>query len=51
MYIDKLYNIVNKYNNAYHNTIKTKPINVKSSTYINLEDNKEDLKFNGDNHV
>ena len=31
MYIDKLYDIVNKYNNAYHSTIKMKP--VKSSTY------------------
>ena len=29
-YIDKLDDIVNKYNNTYHNTIKMKPIDVKS---------------------
>ena len=34
MYIDKLSDIVNKYNNAYHSTIKMKPADVKSSTYI-----------------
>ena len=34
MYIDKLYNILNKYNNTYHNTIKMKPVDVKPSTYI-----------------
>ena len=26
VYIDKLGNIVNKYNNTYHNTIKMKPV-------------------------
>ena len=31
-YIDKLDDIVNKYNNTYHNTIKMKPIDVKSIT-------------------
>ena len=34
-YIDKLDDIVNKYNNTYHSTSKIKPVNVKSSTYIN----------------
>ena len=34
MYIDKLDDIVNKYNNTYHNTIKMKPFDVKSNTYI-----------------
>ena len=33
--IDKLDDIVNKYNNTYYSTIKMKLINVKSSTYIN----------------
>ena len=33
VYIDKL-DIVNKYNNTYHSTIKMKPVDVKSSTYI-----------------
>ena len=35
MYIDELDNIVNKYSNIYHSTIKMKPVNVKSNTYIN----------------
>ena len=26
--------VVDKYNNMYHRTIKTKPIDVKSTTYI-----------------
>ena len=32
--IDKLDDIVDKYNNRYHSTIKTKPVDVKSNTYI-----------------
>ena len=32
VYIDKLDDIVNKYNNTYHNTIKMKHDGVKSST-------------------
>ena len=32
VYIDKLDDIVNKYNNTYHSTIKMKPIDVKSRT-------------------
>ena len=31
--IGKLDDILNKYNSAYHSTIKMKPVNVKSSTY------------------
>ena len=34
VYIDKLNDIVNKYNNAYHATIKLKPVDVKDNTYI-----------------
>ena len=34
VYIDKLDDIVNKYNNAYHKTIKMKPVDVKDNTYI-----------------
>ena len=43
VYIDKLDDIVNKYNNTYHSIIKMKPIDVKSSTYIdsNKENNKQ----------
>ena len=46
MYIDKLDDIDNKYNNTYHSTIKMKPADVKSSPYIdfNKENNKEDSK-------
>ena len=33
VYIDKLDDIVNKYNNTYHITIKMKLVNVKSNTY------------------
>ena len=45
--IDKSDDIVNKYNNAYHSTIKMKPVDVKSNTYINLskEINDENSKF------
>ena len=32
IYIDKLDDIVNKYNNTYHSTIKLKPVDVKSNT-------------------
>ena len=35
VYIDKLHDIVNKYNNTYHSTIKLKLTDVKSNTYIN----------------
>ena len=34
VYIDKLDDIVNEYNNAYHRTIKMKVVDVKNNTYI-----------------
>ena len=34
VYIDKLDDIVNEYNNIYHRTIKMKPADVKDNTYI-----------------
>ena len=34
IYIDKLDDIVNKYNNKYQKTIKVKPVDVKLNTYI-----------------
>ena len=37
MYIDKLDDIVNEYNNTYHRTIKMKPIDAKNNTYINID--------------
>ena len=36
VYIDKIDNIVNKYNNTYHSTTKIKPVDVMSSTYIDV---------------
>ena len=47
MYNDKLYHIVNKYNNKYHSTIKMKPPDVKPITYSDSskEINGEDPKF------
>ena len=53
VYIDKLDDIVDKYNNTYHTTIKMKPINVKDNTYINTdkETNNKDPKFKFGDHV
>ena len=34
VYINKLEDIVNEYNNAYHKTIKVKPVDVKNNIYI-----------------
>ena len=47
VYIDKLDDIVNKYNNKYHNTIKMKPADVISNTYMesSKEINNKDPKF------
>ena len=47
VYIDKLDDIVDKYNNTYHTTIKMKSIDVKDNTYINIdkEINTKDPKF------
>ena len=43
MYIDKLDDLVNKYNNTYHITIKMKPVDVKPSS--NKEINYQHPKF------
>ena len=53
MYIDKLDDIVNEYNNTYHRTIKMKPIEVKDNTYIDSikEVNDKDSKFKVGDHV
>ena len=47
MYIDKLDDIVNKYDNTCPRTIKMKPVHIKSSTYIHSskEINDKDPKF------
>ena len=51
--IDKLYNIINEYNNTYHRAIKMKPIDVKDNTYIDFgkEANDNDPKFKVGDHV
>ena len=47
VYIDKLDDIVNDYNETYHRAIKMKPIDVNDNTYINInkEANDKDPKF------
>ena len=45
---NKLDNIVNKYDNTYHSTIKLKPVDVKSSTYIDFNNKGSKFKV-GDN--
>ena len=53
VYIDKLDDIVNEYNNTHHRTIQMKPIDVKDNTYINIgkEINDKDPKFKVGAHV
>ena len=53
VYIDKLGDIVKKYNNAYHTTIKMKPADVKDNTYMNFkkEFNNKNPKFKVGDHV
>ena len=38
IYIDKLDDIVNKYNSTYKSPIKIKSVGVKSSTYIDFDE-------------
>ena len=42
VYNDKLHDIVNKYNNTYHSTIKMKSVDVKSNTYIDYSEEIND---------
>ena len=53
VYIDKLDDIVNEYNNKYHRIIKINPVDVKNNTYINTgeEVNDNDPKFKAGDHV
>ena len=48
VYIVKLDDIFNEYNNIYHRTIKMKSTDAKASAYIdfNVESNDKDPKFN-----
>ena len=53
VYIDKLDDTVNKYNNTYYRTIKMKHIDVKDNTYINIgkDVNDQEPKFKLGDHV
>ena len=53
VYIDKLDDIVNEYNNTKHGTTKMKPIDFKDNTYIDFgkEVNDHDPKFKVGDHV
>ena len=53
MYIDKLDDIVNEYNNTYHGTIKMKPVYIKDNAYIDSSKyiNDQDPKFQVGGHV
>ena len=53
VYIDKLDDVVNKYNNTYNRTVKMKPVDAKSSAYIDCskENNDEDPKFKVDDII
>ena len=53
VYIDKLNNIVDEYNNACHRAIKMKPVDVEDNTYIDFkkEVNDKDPKFTVGDHI
>ena len=59
VYIDKLDDIVNEYNNTYHRTIKMKPVDVKDNTYTDsmelhsteLHSNDKNPKFKVGDHA
>ena len=52
-YFDVLNNIVDKYNNTYHSTIKMKPIDVRNNNFIeyNEESNEKGPTFKINDHV
>ena len=58
VYVDKLDDIVNEYNNTYHRTITMKPVDVKDDTYIDSielhsekEANDRDPKYKVGDHI
>ena len=53
VYIDKLDDVINEYNNTCHRTFKMKPVDVKDNTYIDFkkEVNDKDSKFKVGDHV
>ena len=53
VYIHKLDDVVDEYNNIYHRTIKMKPVDVTDDTYIDFEKevHDKDSKFKVGDHV
>ena len=53
VYIDKLDDMVDEYNNTYHRPIKMKPVDIKDNTYFDFqkEVNDKDPKFKVGDHV
>ena len=53
VYIDKLDDIIRKYNSTYYTSIKMRPVDVKDNTYIDFkkEVNEKDPKFKVGDHV
>ena len=53
MYIDKLDDMLNRYNNTYHSAIKMKPVDVNPDMHVeyNKENNKEGSKFKVGDHA
>ena len=53
VYFDVVDDIVNKYNNTIHRTIKMKPIDVTDDSYVDYNENfnKKDPKFKVGDHV
>ena len=53
IYFDVLDDIVNKYNNAVHRTIKMKPIDITGDSYVEYNENlnKKDPKFKVGDHI
>ena len=46
VYIEKLDDIVNEYNNTHHRAIKMKPVDVKNNTYIDCNKEVNDKNLN-----
>ena len=53
MYIDKLDDTLDRYNNTYHSAIKMKPVDVNPDMHVeyNKENNKEGSKFKVGDHA
>ena len=53
VYVGKLADLADQYNIAYHKTIKMKPIDFETSTYIDseVENNDKDPKFEVGDHI